>query len=138
MDPSVTEGVVVVVRRGERYLVIRRAAGVVAPGAWCFVGGAIRAAESQEQAVVREFAEEVGGAVRPIRRLWQYDAPDGTLRLYWWLVEWTGGTLQRNAAEVAELRWCTGPEVAALPGLLASNREFLRVIGAGLDDMQVE
>lgn len=37
-------GVVVVVEREGRFLVIRRAASVIAPNAWCFVGGAIEAA----------------------------------------------------------------------------------------------
>lgn len=128
-------GVVVVVRRGARYLVIRRAAGVAAPGAWCFVGGAIEPGEQEQDAVVREFREEVGATVRPVRRLWQYASPDGALRLHWWLAEWNGEPLKPDAAEVAELRWCTADELAALPGLLDSNREFLRVIGGRLDDI---
>lgn len=130
-------GVVVVVRQGGRYLVIRRAAGVAAPGAWCFVGGAIEPGEREQDAVVREFREEVGATVRPVRRLWQYTSPDGALCLHWWLAEWSGEPLQPDAAEVAEVRWCTAGELAALPGLLESNREFLRVIGGQLDDIGV-
>ena len=110
----------------------RRAAGVIAPGAWCFVGGAIEPGESEEQAVVREFREEVSGHVQPLRRIWEYLRPDGTLHLSWWLAELGDGALRPNAAEVAEVRWCTPDEIAALPGLLDSNREFLRQIRAGL------
>jgi 8-oxo-dGTP diphosphatase len=128
MEPSVTEGVVVVVERGGRYLMVRRAAGVIAPGAWCFVGGAIEPGEAEPQAVMREFREEVGGDVRPVRRVWQYTRPDGKLQLYWWRAELLDDHLQANPAEVAELRWCTPEEMAALPGLLESNRQFLSVL----------
>ena len=121
-------GVVVVVQRGDEYLVIRRAAHIAAPGAWCFVGGAIEPGESEEAAVVREFREEVGGLVRPLRRIWDYQRPDGTLRLAWWLVELVDGELRPNPAEVEELRWLTRADIERLPGLLDSNREFLQRI----------
>lgn len=131
-----TEGVVVVVRRGPRFLVIRRSAKVVAPGAWCFVGGAIHGGESQEQAVVREFREEVGAAVRPLRCIWRYRSPAGDLRLFWWLAELADEPFDLNPAEVAEVRWCAVEELLALPELLESNREFLRVIGRHLGDIR--
>jgi 8-oxo-dGTP diphosphatase len=125
IDPHLVRGVVGVVARGGRYLVVRRASGVPAPEAWCFVGGAIEPGESEEQALVREFREEVGGLVRPLRRVWEYVRPDGRLRLYWWSAELLDDHLRPNPAEVAELRWCTPEEMRALPGLLPSNREFL-------------
>jgi 8-oxo-dGTP diphosphatase len=141
MNENETQGVVVVVLRGERYLMIRRAAGVIVPDAWCFVGGAIEPGETEEQAVVREFREEVGGHVRPLKRVWEYVRPDGKLRLFWWQAELLDSManmmfapLHANPAEVAELRWCTPEEIEALPGLLESNREFLRLIRAGLGE----
>ena len=120
-----TEGVVIVVARDGRYLVVRRSSRVVAPGAWCFVGGAIEPGESEQQALVREFREEVGGRISPVRRIWEYVRPDGRLRLYWWSAELLDDDLCPNPAEVAELRWCTPAEMRALPDLLPSNREFL-------------
>lgn len=126
---NITRGVVVVVKRGERLLVIRRAAAVCAPGGWCFVGGAIEPGESEEQAVVREFREEVGGRVRPLRRIWEYWRADGRLRLNWWLGELLDDRLTPNPREVAELRWATWSEIEALPTLLDSNREFLAAFG---------
>lgn len=128
-EPSIRFGVVVVVERNGRYLVIRRSAGVVAPHAWCFVGGAIEPGESQADAVVREFAEEVGGRVRPVRLLWEYRRRDGRLHLFWWEAELLDGGLELNPAEVAEVRWLLPGEIAGLPELLESNREFLRFLG---------
>lgn len=122
---AVQRGVVAIVRRAGQYLVIRRAAGVAAPGAWCFVGGALESGESEQAAVAREFREEVGGAVTASRRVWEYHSPDGRLRLSWWLANLADGPLQANPAEVAELRWLAPAEIARLPGLLDSNRAFL-------------
>lgn len=127
---AVRHGVVIVVSRAGRYLVIRRAEGILAAGAWCFVGGGIDAGETQEVAVVREFREEVGGSVRPIRKVWEYIRPDGKLHLHWWLVELLEGALLPNPHEVAEMRWCTVAEILELPDLLESNRQFLSVYDA--------
>jgi mutator protein MutT len=128
MSVSLTIGVVVVVQREGRYLMIRRAAGVVAPGAWGFVGGAVEPGESQAEAVVREFREEVGEEVRALRPVWEYTRPDGRLRLHYWLAELSGDHLRANPAEVAELRWCTPAEILELPELLSSNRAFVPLL----------
>lgn len=120
------QGVVVVVRENDRWLIIRRATHIVAGGAWCFVGGAIEPQEEQRAAVIREFREEVDGIVRPIRKIWEYNRSDGGLRLHWWLAEHDGGPLRPNPAEVAELRWATTGEIQALDTVLDSNLEFLR------------
>jgi len=135
MDTDLKTGVVAVVRRDGRYLMIRRSASVIAPGAWCFVGGAIEPGESQEQAVVREFREEVGGTVRPLERIRQYTRPDGRLRLYWWRAQLLEQELHANSDEVAEIRWCRPAEIRRLPDLLESNREFLDAIGQGIESV---
>ena len=122
------EGVVIIVRRGDQLLVIRRAEGILAAGAWCFVGGGIEPGESQSEAVVREFREEVGGRVHPICKVWEYLRPDGQLRLHWWLAELISDELVANTEEVSELRWHTRDEIQRLPGLLESNREFLTLL----------
>ena len=128
----VRQGVVVVVRRGPRFLMVRRAARIPAGGAWCFVGGALDPGESQQQGVVREFQEEVGGTVRPVAKIWEYNRPDGGLRLHWWLAELEADELHANPAEVAELRWCTPDEIEALPGILDGNLAFMRQVGRTL------
>jgi 8-oxo-dGTP pyrophosphatase MutT (NUDIX family) len=125
-SPNVVHGVVVVVRRQGKLLMIRRAEHVIAPGAWCFVGGAIEPNETQPDAVAREFCEEVGAVVRPLRKIWESTRPDGLLVLHWWLAEMDAdAALRPNPAEVAEVRWLTTAEIDTLPGLLESNRQFL-------------
>ena len=119
------EGVVTVVARHGRLLVIKRAEGLLAGGAWCFVGGGIEAGEDQAAAAVREFREEVAGAIRPERKIWEYTRPDGGLKLHWWRCTLLPRPLVANPAEVAELRWLEPAAIQALPQLLASNRAFL-------------
>ena len=130
--PGIQQGVVVVVHRAGRFLMIKRAPEIIAGGAWCFVGGGIEPGESQAGAVVREFSEEVGGVVTPVRKVWEYTRPDGKLLLYWWLAELQEGVLQSNRQEVAEFRWCTPAEIEALPNVLDSNIAFISEVGVGL------
>jgi 8-oxo-dGTP diphosphatase len=127
-DASALVGVAAILPRDGRLLVIRRSAHVIAPGAWCFPGGAIESGETPQQAVVREMQEEVGLAVRPLRvaGYCQIEARPG--RLQWWLVEpATPGCydLHPNPSEVAEARWLTPEEIRDLPGLLGSNKAIL-------------
>lgn len=141
-DPAIIHGVVIVVRHDDTYLMIRRAEGILAAGAWCFVGGGIEPGETQAQAAVREFREEVGASIRPIRKIWEYTRPDGKLILHWWLGEFepdaathvsTPPTLRPNPAEVAETRWCTPAQIQELPNVLPSNLEFLQAMGSRLN-----
>lgn len=126
------QGVVVVVHCDGRFLMIRRAEGILAGGSWCFVGGGIEPGESQAESVEREFAEEVGGRVRAVRKIWEYRRPDGKLLLHWWLAELDDDRLEANPAEVSDLRWCTAEEVAKLPTVLDSNVAFLNAVGRSL------
>lgn len=128
-DADPVEGVVAVVIRDGRFLMIERAPGVLAAGWWCFVGGAVEGDETQKAAVVREFAEEVGGVVRPVRKIWQYQRPDGKLLLHWWLVELIRDRLRPAPTEVSAIAWLTGTEIRALPRVLVSNVAFLDAVG---------
>jgi (d)CTP diphosphatase len=130
--PSIERrGVVGVIRRGERLLVIRRSQLVVAPGAYCFPGGAIDGEETEEQALVREIAEELGADVRPLRRIWS-NTTSWSVELSWWLVEAEPACVYRpNPAEVASIHWLTADEMRDLPELLESNRHFLRALAEG-------
>ncbi len=125
------EGVVVVVQRDGEFLVIRRAAHILAGGAWCFVGGAIEPGESQAEAVVREFAEEVSGSVSPVRKVWELSLPANRLVLHWWSADLLAGDLAANPQEVDELRWCSLAELRRLPNVLASNLAFVEALEAG-------
>ncbi|MBL9094299.1 MAG: NUDIX domain-containing protein [Planctomycetaceae bacterium] len=124
-------GAVAVIVENGKYLVIRRAAGVSAPGKLCFPGGGIEGEESEEAAVVRELREELAAHVRPLRRLWQCVTP-WQVHLSWWLAErCRSAPLEPHPPEVAEYLWLTLEELEAHPDLLYSNREFLAAVARG-------
>lgn len=117
-------GVVAVVPRDERLLIIRRSLSVVAPGAYCFPGGGIDDGESPEAAIVREMREELNVESTPVRCLWRSVTP-WNVALTWWLTELPiSAKLRPNAEEVAEFQWLKPAEICSLDGLLESNHRF--------------
>jgi 8-oxo-dGTP diphosphatase len=129
-DPG-RKGVVGIVVRNGRMLVIRRSRLVVAPLVYCFPGGGIEPGESEEEALIREFFEELGVTIRPLGRLWQCVTP-WKVDLAWWLVELApDSTPTPNLQEVESIHWYTPEEMACLPELLDSNREFLDLLTSG-------
>ncbi len=129
-DPGRRGAVAIVIRDG-RMLVIRRSRKVVAPLMYCFPGGGIEVGESEQEAIIREFREEIGVAVRPLRRIWQC-VTDWKVQLAWWLGELQPDAVPiPNPAEVESVHWVTPAEMLQLPDLLPSNREFLEAVGRG-------
>lgn len=124
-------GVVGVAVREGRVLVVRRSADVVAPLAWCFPGGHVEAGESEAEALIREFQEELHVAVTPVARIFTSTTAWG-VELSWWRVELAAEQLPRaNPREIGAFAWRTPAEIAALPELLPSNREFLGRVESG-------
>jgi 8-oxo-dGTP diphosphatase len=129
-DPG-RRGVVGVVVREGRMLVIRRSHLVVAPRVYCFPGGAVEGEESEEETLVRELREEVGLMVRPVRRLWRCVTP-WKVELAWWLADLPPGSVPAaNPGEVESIHWLSAVEMARLPDLLESNRRFLDLLARG-------
>jgi 8-oxo-dGTP pyrophosphatase MutT (NUDIX family) len=129
--PAARRGVVAVIVDQGRLLVIRRSQHVVAPGAYCFPGGAIESGESETAALIREILEELGVCVRPLRPLWRSVTP-WNVHLTWWLAAVEDHCVwSPNPAEVESIHWHTPSEIGLLPGLLESNHEFLRALAAG-------
>lgn len=125
VSDSRRQGVVAVVLRDERFLVIRRSQHVRAPGMHCFPGGAIEPGETEAQALSRELAEELALSAQPVRRIWQSVTP-WHVELAWWLAAIDESAIPRpNPLEVETCHWLTAAEIRALPQLLASNLEFL-------------
>lgn len=122
---GVRRGVVAVVVRADRLLVIRRSRLVSAPLKYCFPGGKLEHGESDERALVREMREELGCDAVPLRRLWQSTTPWG-VQLTWWLSHVDEqAPLVPDASEVESVHWLTPQEMRTLDGLLESNHHFL-------------
>ncbi len=128
-------GVVGVAVRDGRLLVIRRSQYVEAPGAYCFPGGAVDAGETEEDALRREFQEELNATVRPLRFLWRA-VTSWDVDLSWWLVSLESEhEMAPHPREVESIHWFTPQELRALPKLLESNRQFLEAAASGAFDV---
>ena len=129
-DPGRRGAVAIALREG-RMLVIRRSSHVVAPRVYCFPGGGIEEGESEEEALVRECRAEIGEPLQPLRRLWECTTA-WKVHLAWWLAEIAPDAQPTaNPREVESIHWCTPEEMAALPDLLPSNKDFLDLVLSG-------
>ncbi|MEX2185644.1 MAG: NUDIX domain-containing protein [Pirellulales bacterium] len=127
----VRRGAVAIIVRDGRCLIIRRAEGIEAPGAYCFPGGGIEEGETETEALCRELREELDVAIEPMRRVWESITPWG-VHLAWWTARIADSAEPTPAPlEVAEVVWRTWDAMRELPGLLRSNLAFLDALGAG-------
>lgn len=133
-SPPIRRGVVAVIRRADGcLLVIRRSRWVAAPGAYCFPGGALEGGETEELALVRELREELGVEVRPLHRIWECLTP-WNVQLAWWAACLIApdAPLVPALHEVESYAWLPVDEIAQLPELLTTNRDFLRAVQGGI------
>ncbi|MBI5763637.1 MAG: NUDIX domain-containing protein [Planctomycetes bacterium] len=122
-------GVLGIIRRDDRLLMIQRSATVRVPLAWCFPGGTIEEGESQDAALVREMREEVHLEVAPGKLLMTQTKHDGRLVLYCWSATILSGEPRPNPMEVAQIEWLTPAEIRAKSGVLAGTTDILDAIG---------
>jgi 8-oxo-dGTP diphosphatase len=125
---SLPEAVVMVIRRGERVLIIQRAAGIPGGGYWAPPSGRIEPGETQPETVVREAAEETGLLVEPVSEVWECLSSGGSYTLHWWLAEWVSGDLTLDPLEVTRAAWLTVDEYYALDPVYEQDREFFREV----------
>ena len=129
-------GVVAVIIRGERLLIIRRALTVPAPGKLCLPGGGIEQGESEPDALIREMQEELAIDVCPIRLCWRSVTPWGT-NLAWWLADLDEVAVPiANPDEVAEVHWMTREEIRLTNGILPSLPPFVDAWERGQVDLR--
>ncbi|MBK8269767.1 MAG: NUDIX domain-containing protein [Planctomycetes bacterium] len=122
-------GVVGVIRRNDRLLVIQRSEFVRAPLAWCFPGGEIEEGESQEIALIREMREELNADVLPGKLLTTQTKHGGRLILYFWSATLVNGEPNANPKEVACIEWLTPDELRSKEGILPGTADVLTQLG---------
>ena len=122
-------GAIGLLSRGVKYLVIRRAAGILKGGYWCFPGGHVERGETPRQAVQRELDEELGITVEPVERLGSVRVLDTNHVLAVWTVRHLSGEIHPAADEIAEVRWLTPSEIRTITPGVPSNEDVLDMLG---------
>ena len=128
------DAVAVVLKRGEKYLLIKRAKHGAARDYWCPITGAVEQGETQAQAVKREAKEELGIAVRPLHKVWECLTDDKEYVLHWWHALLEDDTVAINPDEVKEYRWLTYEEMLNLKKMFDADRRFFKSIAPNLSD----
>jgi len=128
------DAVAVVLKKGEKYLLIRRAKHGAAEDYWCPITGAVEDGETQAQAVTREAREELGLEVSPQQKVWECLTDDKEYVLHWWHAQLVDDTVALNPLEVKEYRWLTYDEMLKLEKMFDADRKFFRVIAPDLKD----
>ncbi|QDT06336.1 CTP pyrophosphohydrolase [Rubripirellula lacrimiformis] len=128
-------GVVGVIFREEKLLIIRRSKKVTAPGKLCLPGGTVEPGESEQETLVREMQEELAIDVDPVRLCWRSVTPWGT-RLAWWLARLDHSvTPVPFLDEVEEYFWMQPDELRRAKGVLPSLPAFVAAWERGEFDL---
>lgn len=122
-------GILGIIRRGDRLLMIRRSKTVKAPLTWCFPGGHIEDGETEAQALVRELREELHLDTTPGQYLLTQTKHRGGLVLHCWSAVITQGEPVANPREIAEFAWLTAEEIRRQDGVLPGTTEILDALG---------
>lgn len=128
-------GVVGVILRANRLLIIRRSMTVTAPGKLCLPGGGIELGESESEALVREMQEELAIDVAPVHLCWRSVTPWGT-NLAWWVANLDESvTPIPYPPEVAEYFWMTREEIVSASNVLPSLPTFIEALDQGIVEL---
>lgn len=112
--PRINPAVIMLVTRGERFLLARRA-GARVPF-WSVLAGFVEPAETLEQAVVREVREEVGLEVEDVRYVASQPWPFPSQLMVGFTAESPAGEIVLDDAELAEAAWFgPGDELPPVP-----------------------
>ena len=118
--------VAVIIRKGDKFLLIKRAKKGEAENYWCPITGAIEQDETQEQAVIREASEEMGIRVKPIQKVWECYTEDKQYLLHWWSVKLIDDRITMNHDEVKDYQWVTYEQMQNIGKMFKADLAFFK------------
>lgn len=115
------------VRREDHVLICRRPMGKARGGQWEFAGGKVEPGETKQQALVREFREELDVELNPAAVVLDvtHNYPDLTVHLS--LLEATVAEGEPRALEHSEIRWVKMKDIHAFD-LCPADRELVQLL----------
>ncbi len=112
--PHIHPCVIVLVRRGSEFLLIRKAEWP--KGRYSLVAGFLDIGESLEECVCREVREEAGIAVANLRYVGSQNWPFPSQLMAGYVADYAGGTIRADETEIEDARWfCAGEMPESLP-----------------------
>jgi 8-oxo-dGTP diphosphatase len=124
------DAVAIVIKRNNKFLLIKRAKHGAAEDYWCPITGAVEHGETQAQAVIREAQEEMGITVEPIQKIWECYTHDKKYLLHWWHVTILQDTIKTNPDEVKEYGWFNCDEMKTIGKMFTADRYFFKTHGS--------
>lgn len=102
------DGVVVLIRDEDEYLMVQDASGSF-EGQWAPVHGSLEEGETPEEAGIREVKEEVNLEVKlsPGDKITKTPADYKTDELHWYLTEEYDGNIELEEREISDYKWMT-------------------------------
>jgi NAD+ diphosphatase len=126
--PHLHPAVIVLVRKGDRCLLARKAGW--APGRYALVAGFVDNGESLEGAVAREVKEEVGIDVKDIRYVGSQNWPFPSQLMVGFVATYAGGEITIDRDELEDARWFPGHSLPDLPSRHSISRFIIDHYGA--------
>ncbi len=120
--PPIHPAVIVLVRRGEEFLLARNAGWPA--GQYALIAGYLEFGESLEECVCREVREETGIFVDTVRYVASQSWPFPSQIMAGFTAEYAGGELQVDTSELEDARWFRSDN----PPLLSPRRSISRHI----------
>jgi NAD+ diphosphatase len=121
--PHIHPCVIVLIRRGEEMLLIRKAQWSI--GRYSLIAGFLDFGESLEECILREAREEVGVKVTNIRYVGSQSWPFPSQQMIGFLADYAGGDLKPDGREVTEARWFTAGTLPLYPGSIRSIARWI-------------
>jgi len=121
--PAVHPCAIVLVRRGEEFLLVRKAAWPA--GRYSLVAGFLDLGESLEECAIREVLEETGIKVKNVRYVGSQHWPFPSQLMAGFVADYAGGDLQVDGDELEDARWFS---IQEMPAALPSRRSIARWI----------
>ena len=130
--PHIHPCVIVLVMRGEEFLLIRKA--IWPKGRYSLIAGFVDLGESLEECVHREVGEEAGIVVNNLRYVGSQNWPFPSQLMAGFVADYAGGEIRADEKEIEDARWfCIGRMPESLPTKRSIARWIIdrHVLGKG-------